>query len=237
MKVGIIGAMKEEVTLLCQKIQSCQTLTRAGCSIYSGFLGETNVVLLQSGIGKTSAALGATLLLEYFQPDILINTGSAAGLWPGLKIGDIVISTEVRYHDVNVTAFGYEWGQMALCPPAFFADKKLIEIVLECVKNLNLNAVQGLICSGDAFINGDQALDRIRTFFPKAVAVEMEAAAIAQVCHQFETPFVVIRAISDVADQASHLSFEQFLCIAAQRSSTVIENMLPILAETYCGIN
>ncbi|CNF09316.1 5'-methylthioadenosine/S-adenosylhomocysteine nucleosidase [Yersinia nurmii] len=231
MKVGIIGAMEQEVTLLRDKIANRQTLSRAGCEIYTGQLYGVEVALLKSGIGKVSAAMGTTLLLEHCQPDVVINTGSAGGLAASLNVGDIVVSEEVRYHDADVTAFGYEAGQMAGCPAAFTADNALIELAETCIKQLNLNAVRGLICSGDAFINGAEPLARIRKTFPSVAAVEMEAAAIGHVCHAFNTPFVVVRAISDVADKESHLSFDEFLVVAAQQSTLMIEAMLKMLSQ------
>lgn len=230
MKVGIIGAMEQEVTLLRDRIENRQTFQRAGCEIYTGQINGVDVALLKSGIGKVSAALGTTLLLEHSKPDVVINTGSAGGLAPTLNVGDIVVSDEVRYHDADVTAFGYEPGQMAGCPAAFLADEKLITLAQAVIAELQLNAVRGLVVSGDAFINGAEPLARIRTTFPKAIAVEMEATAIAHVCHQFAVPFVVERAISDVADKASHLSFDEFLSVAAQQSTRMVEAILAKLA-------
>ncbi|EOW6758369.1 5'-methylthioadenosine/S-adenosylhomocysteine nucleosidase [Cronobacter malonaticus] len=229
MKAGIIGAMEEEVTLLRDKIANRQTLNIAGCEIYTGTLNGVEVALLKSGIGKVSAAMGATLLLEHCKPDVIINTGSAGGLAPSLKVGDIVVSDEVRYHDADVTAFGYEYGQMAGCPAAFKADEKLIAAAQETIEKLNLHAVRGLVVSGDAFINGSVNLAKIRHNFPQAIAVEMEATAIGHVCHNFGVPFVVVRAISDVADQQSHLSFEEFLAVAAKQSSLMVETLLTSL--------
>ncbi|WP_275554422.1 5'-methylthioadenosine/S-adenosylhomocysteine nucleosidase [Mixta sp. Marseille-Q2659] len=231
MKAGIIGAMEQEVTLLRDKIENRQTLSIAGCEIYTGTLNGVEVALLKSGIGKVSAAMGTALLLERCRPDFIINTGSAGGLAASLKVGDIVVSDEVRYHDADVTAFGYEPGQMAGCPAAFPADDKLITAAERCISQLNLHAVRGLVVSGDAFINGAEPLARIRTTFPQAIAVEMEATAIGHVCHQFATPFVVIRAISDVADQESHLSFDEFLSVAAKQSSLLVETLLGQLAH------
>lgn len=229
MKAGIIGAMEEEVTLLRDKIDNRQTLNIAGCEIYTGTLNGVDVALLKSGIGKVSAAMGATLLLEHCRPDVVINTGSAGGLAPSLKVGDIVVSDEVRYHDADVTAFGYEYGQMAGCPAAFKADEKLIAAAQATIEQLNLHAVRGLVVSGDAFINGSVNLAKIRHNFPQAIAVEMEATAIGHVCHNFGVPFVVVRAISDVADQQSHLSFEEFLAVAAKQSSLMVETLLTSL--------
>jgi len=230
MKVGIIGAMEQEVTLLRDKIENRKTLSVAGCEIYTGILNGTDVALLKSGIGKTSVALGTTLLLQLCQPDVIINTGSAGGLAPSLKVGDIVVSDEVRYHDADVTAFGYAPGQMAGCPESFTADAALIAAAEQSITALDLHAVRGLVVSGDAFINGAEPLARIRNTFPQAVAVEMEATAIGHVCHQFGVPFVVVRAISDVADQESHLSFDEFLSVAAKQSSLMVEDLVARLA-------
>ncbi len=231
MKVGIIGAMEQEVAILRDQIVDCQTRIRGGCEIYTGKINGIEVALLKSGIGKVAAAIGTTLLIEHEQPDFVINTGSAGGLDPQLNVGDIVVSTEVRYHDVDVTAFGYEPGQMAQCPPAFIADDKLIDLAENCISQLELNAVRGLICSGDAFINGAEPLARIRATFPQVSAVEMEAAAIAHTCYQFGVPFVVVRAISDVADKESHTSFDEFLPVAAKQSSLMIGAILTALTK------
>ncbi|MFP1743971.1 5'-methylthioadenosine/S-adenosylhomocysteine nucleosidase [Lonsdalea quercina] len=231
MKVGIIGAMEQEVILLRDQIQNRQTIQRAGCEIYTGQLHGVDVALLKSGIGKVAAALGTTLLLEHCRPDVVINTGSAGGLASSLKVGDIVVSSEVRYHDADVTAFGYEAGQMAGCPAAFVADENLIVQAEQAIAKLSLNAVRGLVVSGDAFINGAEPLARIRNTFPQAVAVEMEATAIGHVCHQFGVPFVVVRAISDVADQESHLSFEEFLSVAAKQSTLMVEALVQSLGQ------
>ncbi|WP_413735174.1 5'-methylthioadenosine/S-adenosylhomocysteine nucleosidase [Sodalis sp. RH21] len=231
MRVGIIGAMEQEVALLRDQIENRTTWQQAGCEIYSGRLHGVDVALVKSGIGKVSAALGTTLLLDHFHPDLVINTGSAGGLAPTLNVGDIVVSTEVRYHDVDVTAFGYEPGQMAQCPAAFPAAEALIALAEKCIARLDQHAVRGLVVSGDAFINGAAPLNHIRTTFPMAIAVEMEATAIAHVCHLFAVPFVVVRAISDVADQASHLSFDEFLAVAAKQSSRLVAAMLQTLAQ------
>ena len=230
MKVGVIGAMEQEVAILRSQIENCQTISRAGCEIYTGKINGVDVALLKSGIGKVAAAIGTTLLLEHCQPDVVINTGSAGGLDPRLNVGNIVVSTEVRYHDADVTAFGYEPGQMAQCPPAFVADSNLINVAEQCINLLDMNAVRGLVCSGDAFINGAEPLARIKAMFPQVAAVEMEATAIGQVCHQFGVPFVVVRAISDVADKESHTSFDEFLPIAARQSSLMINAILTKLA-------
>lgn len=226
MKIGIIGAMAQEVEILLSKMDAPHLTDIAGCKIYEGKINGVNVALLQSGIGKVAAATGTTLLLQIAKPEMVINTGSAGGLDSQLNVGDIVISSEVRHHDVDVTAFGYEKGQLPANPAAFIAEQELVDLARSEAEKAGLNAVTGLICSGDQFINGAAPLARIRADFPNVAAVEMEAAAIAQVCHAFNLPFVVVRAISDVADKESHLSFDEFLPLAAEKSSKIVLSML-----------
>lgn len=222
MKVGIIGAMAQEVEILRALMVEPKVTELASCTIFEGKINNTRVALLQSGIGKVAAAIGTTLLLQLTQPDIIINTGSAGGLDPSLNVGDILISTEVRHHDVDVTAFGYEIGQLPSNPAAFLPNEQLIALARKEANKAGFNVVSGLICSGDVFVNGKEKIAEIREKFPSVIAVEMEAAAIAQVCHAFNVPFVVVRAVSDVADKVSHLAFEEFLPLAAQKSSAIV---------------
>ena len=227
MKIGIIGAMDEEVSILKEKMTNVKTTVVAGCEFYQGQLNAKQVILTKSGIGKVAAAVATALLLEKFQPDVVINTGSAGGYDTSLSVGDLVISTEVRFHDVDVTAFGYEIGQMAQLPAAFEADKKLINIAQQASESLQpLKTVQGLICTGDTFMADPIKAEVARKNFPSMAACEMEAAAIAQVCYQFKVPFVIIRSLSDIAGKTSEISFEQYLPIAAKNASILVENIL-----------
>ncbi|MGL6258354.1 5'-methylthioadenosine/S-adenosylhomocysteine nucleosidase [Vibrio sp. WXL103] len=230
MKIGIIGAMEQEVSILKNALTNLEQVNKANCTFFSGELNGVEVVLLQSGIGKVAAAIGTSILLDEYQPDVVINTGSAGGFDASLNLGDVVISTEVRHHDADVTAFGYEIGQMAGQPAAFSADSKLMDIAEQALAQMeDKHAVRGLICTGDAFVCTAERQAFIRQHFPSVIAVEMEAAAIAQTCHQFNVPFVVVRAISDVADKESPMSFEEFLPLAAQSSSEMVIKMVDLL--------
>lgn len=227
MKVAIIGAMEEEVTILRGQLENLQQETVAGCEYNLGTLNGLDVILLKSGIGKVNAAMSTAILLEKFQPDVVINTGSAGGFSPELNVGDIVVSTEVRHHDVDVTAFGYEYGQVPQLPAAFKADDKLVEVTLKAAESINDVAVaKGLIATGDSFMNDPIRVEFVRGKFQDLQAVEMEAAAIAQVAHQFNVPFVVIRALSDIAGKESNVSFENFLEKAAHHSSQLVVKMV-----------
>ncbi|MCD7033012.1 5'-methylthioadenosine/S-adenosylhomocysteine nucleosidase [Metabacillus sp. GX 13764] len=223
MRIAIIGAMEEEVAILREKLGSASTETVAGSEFTSGVYKWAEIVLLKSGIGKVNAAISTTLLLDRFQPDYVINTGSAGGFYSELNVGDIVISKEVRHHDVDVTAFGYEYGQVPGLPPAYLPDPLLLELAeASAFKQEGVQITTGLIVTGDSFMNDPERVEYIRTKFKDIYAAEMEAAAIAQVCHQFGVPFVIIRALSDIAGKESDVSFEQFLDKAAVNSAGLV---------------
>ncbi len=231
MRVGIIGAMEQEVAILREQIEQCQTHHKAGSTWYTGELAGHQVMLLQSGIGKVAAALGTTLMMELFEPDCVINTGSAGGFDPALNVGDLVISSQIRYHDADVTAFGYEMGQLPSLPPAFHADTKLIELAQATLAEQDeLVCKVGLICTGDIFMADPAKVEQCRNNFPEMIACEMEAAAIAHVCHQYQVPFVVLRALSDIAGKESPLSFDSFLEQAAVHSSQFVASFLTKLS-------
>ena len=223
LKVGIIGAMDEEVELLKNSLQGREDTTIAAYSFFTGTLHGHQVVLLKSGIGKVNAAIGTALLLQEFKPDCVINTGSAGGFDPALNVGDVVISSEVRHHDVDVTVFGYEPGQVPGQPAAFLPDELLAKTAEQCIAHMEgIQTVRGLIATGDAFMNDPQRVERTRETFPQMKAVEMEAAAIAQTCVQFQVPFLVIRSLSDIAGKESNISFEEYLPVAGKNSAQMI---------------
>lgn len=223
MKIAVIGAMEQEVEQLRATLENTKTETIANSEYTTGTYKGKEVILLKSGIGKVNAAMTTTVLLHTFKPDVVINTGSAGGYDPALEVGAVVISDEVRHHDVDVTIFGYEMGQVPQMPAAFKADMKLMEVAREAVTEVGEHQYGiGLICSGDAFMNDPERVEKVREYFPQMKAVEMEAAAVAQVCHQFETPFVVIRALSDIAGKESNVSFDEFLPVAAKHSTAIV---------------
>ncbi|OOF61459.1 5'-methylthioadenosine/adenosylhomocysteine nucleosidase [Rodentibacter pneumotropicus] len=226
MKIGIVGAMAQEVEILKGLMADKIEKKVASAVIFEGKINGKSVALLQSGIGKVAAAIGTTALLQSAKPNVVINTGSAGGVVKGLKVGDIVISDETSYHDVDVTAFGYEKGQLPANPAAFLSDAKLADLAQKIAEEQGQSVKRGLICSGDSFINSEDKIAEIKADFPNVTAVEMEAAAIAQVCHAFNVPFVVVRAISDGGDGEATLSFEEFLPLAAKQSSALVLGML-----------
>lgn len=230
MKAGIIGAMEPEVAILKKQLTNSTTTEIAGFTFHQGQLNHTDVVIVQSGIGKVAAALATVLLITKFAPDYVVNTGSAGGFDQSLSIGDIVISKEVRYHDVDVTAFGYEIGQLPANPAAYIPHPTLVEAAQTGIAALNnIQTLIGLITTGDTFMTKDDDIAKARKNFPTMAAVEMEGAAIAQTCHQFDVPFVVIRSMSDIAGKESPSSFEAYLETASVNSSQLVLTMLESL--------
>ena len=231
MKIAIIGAMEEEVTLLRSQIQNLVTEQHGGFEYYLGQIGKLDVVLLRSGIGKVNAAISTALLIKLYEPDYVINTGSAGGFHPDLDVGDIVISEAVCHHDVDVTPFGYELGQVPGSPACYLPDDRLVNAAKNSIEALQEVAhMHGLIATGDRFMHQPEDVNNTRKKFPDMIACEMEAAAVAQTCHAFDMPFVIIRSLSDIAGKENAVTFEQYLEQAATHSAKVILNMLDRLA-------
>ncbi len=225
--IGIIGAMPQEVQALAEHLTDKKTTEIAGITLHSGLLNGVPVVVMQSGIGKVNAAIATTLLIEKFSPKAIINTGSAGGLGKGLSVGDVVIGENVTHHDVDVTAFGYVAGQMAGMPENYPCDGRLADIAQSCTQAFDGASVHhGQVVSGDQFIASSQRFNDITTTFPNAQAVEMEAAAIAQTCYRFDVPFIVIRAISDLANEQASVSFDEFIEQAGKQSAEMVMAML-----------
>ncbi len=222
MTIGVICAMEEELRTLVGQLKNQHETVVANQTYYQGTIDGTAVILVESGIGKVQMGMTAAILLEKFQPDVVINTGSAGGIGQGLHIGDVVLSSAVAYHDADATAFGYALGQLPQQPQEFVADPTLVEQIAAAAQAVNLQTQVGLIVSGDQFIASQAATERILSIYPKALAAEMEGAAIGQVATQFKTPFVVIRAMSDVGDENAGQSFDEFIIDAGKRSAQML---------------
>ncbi|ERJ13722.1 5'-methylthioadenosine/S-adenosylhomocysteine nucleosidase [Haloplasma contractile] len=224
--IGIIGAMDQEVSVLRDKMENMTKKVIKAIEFYSGAINGKSVVLLKSGIGKVNASVATTILFEHYDIDLVINIGSAGGLKSEAMIGDIVISTEVAHHDVDVTVFNYEYGQVPHMPLFYKSEERLVELMEDILDGEGFNYHKGLIVSGDSFMNTERQLVNIRTHFRNVVAVEMEASAIAQVCHIYDQPFIILRSLSDIAGQESNISFEKYIMKAAENSSIYLEKLL-----------
>jgi len=220
MKIGIITPMAEEKVALIAALENTVTKQHGGTEITTGQYKGHEVILTESGIGKVAAAAATTVMIDNFKPDLVVNTGSAGALNPDLKIGDEVIGTRVAYSDVDVTAFGYEFGQLPNKPLYYEADKQVIEDFKQLTK-----VREGLIVSGDQFVQAD-AKKAILLHFPDALLAEMEAAAVAQVAYQFNTPFIVLRGVSDLADGDSDVDFDEYVVAAGKASAKLLLSYL-----------
>ena len=229
MKIGIIAAMPEELLHLTQNLDKTQEVQVLGNTYYTGTIGKIEVVLVQSGIGKVMSAMSVAVLADHFQVEAIINTGSAGALAEGIAVGDVVIADKLVYHDVDVTAFGYAYGQMAGQPLYFESDKNFITRIQTNLSQLDQTWHLGLIATGDSFIAGDDKIASIKSHFPDVLAVEMEGAAIAQAAQALDLPFLVIRAMSDNANHEASISFDEFIIEAGRRSAQVLLAFLKAL--------
>ena len=227
MKIGILGAMDQEVALLKASLTNGETHQWKHLTFYTGTLHGADVVLVKCGIGKVASAIATTALIEQFSPDFVVNTGSAGGFDPNLEIGDLVIGSAVKYHDVDITHFGYEMGQCAGMPAQYDCDSRLIEAAAAATSAIgHAKHTQGIICTGDSFVGSDEAAEKIKATFPAMKAVEMEGAAIGQTCFMLSTPFLVIRSLSDIAGKTSTVSFQEYLETAAKHSAELVMEMI-----------
>lgn len=225
---AIIAAMQPELDCLLEKLQERNDILVGGFKFHKGRIDHCEVVLALSGIGKVNAAITTAIIIERFAPDYVINTGSAGGLKQGMEIGDVVIGTEVAHHDVDVTAFGYEIGQVPKLPSRYHASECLIQAAKQAALGYKDNHTihQGLIVSGDQFIGTTEQNMVIKKQFTDVLAVEMEAVAIAQTCHQLGIAFVIIRAISDNGDAKASINFDEFLQVAGKNSAQMVINLI-----------
>lgn len=224
--IGIVGAMEEEIISLKNEVENFSVENIAGIDFFIGNLFGKKIVLTKCGIGKVNAALCTTILINKFNVSKIVFIGVAGAVNKELKVGDIVISQDLIEHDFDTTIFGEEFGQIPRMKEwRFRADKNLIDLA-SCVCNKNnLNFVIGRILSGDQFVNSSEKVEWFRKQFA-GDAVEMEGAALAHVCCLFNIPFVVIRSISDNADNSSHVDFKEFCLLAAENSKKIICGLL-----------
>ena len=226
MKFGIIAAMEEELKTLLLTLEDKKEVVVLGKTYYEGRIGQHEVVLVQSGIGKVMSAMSVAILAETFGVDAIINTGSAGAVSEGLAIGDVVIADRLVYHDVDVTAFGYAYGQMAGQELYFLADSELMAKLQAVLAQEGQASYLGLIATGDSFIADPDRVAAIKHHFPEVLAVEMEGAAIAQAAQAAGKPFLVIRAMSDTAQGDANITFDEFILEAGKRSAQTLLALL-----------
>ncbi|MGM9549015.1 MAG: 5'-methylthioadenosine/adenosylhomocysteine nucleosidase [Faecousia sp.] len=221
-KLGIIGAMQIEVEILLRQLKNETSCTIAGSTFYEGTLSELPVVIVQCGVGKVNAAICAQILCDCFGVTHLVNTGIAGSLSAELDIGDLVVSRDVMYHDFDCVHFGYPYGRVpGMDVTAFPADDALLAYAFAAAETVNPGHTKvGRIASGDQFV-ADPAVKQKIIDNTRGLCTEMEGAAIAQTAYRNQVPFVILRAISDKADDSAEMDYPTFEKIAAHRCAEV----------------
>ena len=227
-KIGIIGAMADEVATLKEEMDITGTETVADMKFCEGMLDGTDVVVVQCGMGKVNAGICAQTLISDFGVDYVINTGVAGSLTNDLDIGDIVVSTEAVQHDFDVSPIGFRRGEIPYTGLISFpADENLRQIAVSTIEESysDVNVLEGRVCSGDQFINTDEQKTRIIKQFG-GLCCEMEGGAIAQACYLNHVPYVIIRAISDKFDGSNQIDYDIFEEDAAKKCAAIVRSMI-----------
>ena len=231
--LGIIGAMDEEVAKIKERLENVEVQTFGGMDFYKGNFEGKSVVVVRSGIGKVNAAVCAQILADRYQVSGIVNTGIAGSLMAKIDIGDIVLSTDALQHDMDATNFGYPAGQSPRMDVLSFpADPKLLALAKECCGRVNpeIHTYEGRVVSGDQFISDQKKKDwLIETFH--GYCTEMEGAAIAQAAYLNGIPFLIIRAISDKADNSANVDYPTFEAQAIIHSVNLMLEMIRCYEE------
>ena len=234
-RLAIVGAMHEEIAALRLCLEGLRTERRAGRDFHFGRLDGHDVILVRCGIGKVAAATTAAVLLDAFEASALLFTGVAGGLAPGVRVGDIVVADALLQHDMNAEPLFPRWEVPLTGRARFDADAAWSARLAQASRTLAATDVhartaaihEGLVVSGDRFVATRAESDALRAALPDALAVEMEGAAVAQVCHDFGRPFGVVRTISDRADDDAHGDFQRFVRdVAAPYSRDIVRAAL-----------
>ena len=226
--LGIIGAMDAEVIQIKEALTDVEIITKAGMDFYKGKLNDKPVVIVRSGIGKVNAGICTQILADIFNVTAIINTGIAGSLKAEINIGDIVLSCDALQHDVDAVNFGYELGVIPQMKESIFkADEPLIELSKKCCKNVckDINIHIGRVVTGDQFISSKEKKEWLIENF-KGYCTEMEGAAIAQAAYLNNIPFIIIRAISDKADDSATMDYPTFEAMAIKNSVNLIKEII-----------
>ncbi len=223
--IAIIGAMPEEIAELLKLLENKQDIKNAAFTLYSGVLEQHKVLIAQCGIGKVNAAALTQLMLMQGAQQVIV-TGVAGAVDPDLKVGDIVISNDAVQHDVDVTGLGYKVGEVPGESLNYLADKHLQTLALNAARTVEeVQSVVGRVVSGDQFIYDPEVSGWLYKTF-QASCAEMEGASVAQICSKWSVPFVIIRSISDTANQDAGIDFREFTPLAANRAKNIVKLML-----------
>lgn len=238
MTSAILSALPEEQAGVLALLHAPTRTVHAGREFWQGTLHGRQVVLALSGIGKVAAAMTATVLIERFAVQRMVFTGVAGALAPHVQVGDVVLGSQYIQHDLDVSPLYPRFVVPSCGQSVFDADADLLDATLIAVNaafkragDTNIKKIyQGLIASGDRFVSSANEVQALRTLLPDALCVEMEGAAVAQVCFDYGIPFVAVRTISDRADDKAHVDFSQFVCdVAGPNAVHFIHALLQVL--------
>ena len=229
--IGILGAMEVEVASLKERMKDVQVVHKASMEFYAGMLENKNVVVVRSGIGKVNAAVCTQILIDDFKAEAVINTGIAGSLDARIDIGDMVISTDAVHHDMDATIFGDAIGQVPRMDTRTFpADPHLVELAVKANEKANpqIHTFTGRVASGDQFISSGEVKARIVENF-QALCTEMEGVGIAHAAYLNKVSYVIIRAISDKADNSATMDYPEFEKQAIAHSVALVKELLPMI--------
>lgn len=229
--IGIIGAMEEEVNQLKSRMTQVKVKTKAGMDFYEGLFQDRKCIIVRSGIGKVNAAVCTQILIDDFGAGLVINTGIAGSLKAEINIGDMVIATDTLQHDMDATGFGYAYGHIPRMKTSVFkTEDTLSQLAFQVCKraNTDIEVFLGRVVSGDQFISEKDKKNWIAEQF-KGYCTEMEGAAIGQAAYLNNIPYLVIRAISDKADDSAHMDYGKFEEKAIEHTVKFLEALIPEL--------
>ena len=227
-KIGIIAAMQEEMIEIKKIMTDIQEKNIFELIYTTGKINDKEIVLVEAGVGKVNAARATQIMIDNFEIDAIINVGSAGATNEQLNIGDIVIGKKLIQHDFDITAFGHPKGYISNVGEYVESDERLIKKIEKAISDIKENDFKikiGTIVSGDIFCTEIKMKEKVRTKF-NADAIEMEGAAIAQVCKLDKVPFIITRSISDSPNGNNNITFDQFLEKASKRCAEIINKFL-----------
>ncbi len=229
-KIAIMGAMPEEIAPILEKLGTYKTTQYANNKYYEASYKGVDLVIAYSKIGKVFSTLTATTMIEHFGAEILLFSGVAGAISPTLKVGDLIVATQLSQHDLDITAFGHPFGYVPEGAVFIEADKKMIELSKEVATSMGKSVKEGIIATGDQFVANEERKNWIGSTFD-ADALEMEGASVAVVCDALDVPFFILRAISDAADMDASFSFDEFLETSAIESAEFVMKMVDKIIE------
>ena len=235
--IGLLEAMEEEISLMKASMEIKEVVSQARMKYYVGTLGEQEVILLQTGIGKVNAAIGTQIMIDRFDVDKIVMTGLAGALMPNLRRGDIVVANSVVQYDFDLTAFGRRYGELPDVGRTIEVDQKLVKYACYAFDDVFKGTsdppllVVGTVISGDRFVTNPSQIEWLQREFG-AVATEMEGAAVGYTCHLNDVPFMLIRTISDTGGVGATDDFEDYLKSASNNSFQIVSSMLKLAGVT-----